>query len=211
MPQWLKIFHISFHFSNLKSIHYMNQQNLVNNINNNNPTYDFSNETHSIFLLSPSINPMVQCEDYCSSILSYSPNVILVKFESLQQNYSPTNWMNNQNFNDFPELDLIPLYPKNNIKSNPKKFHIQLTNEAVIFKNELYHLFGEKKRFSKSDVKTIHNNICQKLCLSKITRSEFRSMNIYFNNYAKYMDIIIREARIYLLHHPEMRVNGFRI
>lgn len=78
----------------------------------------------------------------------------------------------------------------------PKKSKIELTPEAKKFRDSFYKCYGDKKRFSKSVVRDIHNSICGALGLPRMSRAEYRSILLYFNNYAQYRHRIIQAINL---------------
>ena len=110
----------------------------------------------------------------------------------LLNNFIPSNSNPNANI----------LISQNSLNSNkilissfkrlPKKNRISLTPEARKFRDSFYKCYGDKKRFSKLVVRNIHNSICGALGLPRMSRSEYRSILLYFNNYAPYRQKIIQ-------------------
>ena len=75
-------------------------------------------------------------------------------------------------------------------------------DDASSFESAFYH-FTYGKKFSKIIVKELHNNICSKLNLPKMSREEFRSIKKYFIHYKNKSFEIIQEAKNYVNEHPE--------
>lgn len=67
------------------------------------------------------------------------------------------------------------------------------------FKKLFYQIFTSKKRIPKEIVKKIHNIILVPLELKKMSRDEYRKIDLYFQNYLKYSTQIL----IYLQKHKE--------
>lgn len=80
--------------------------------------------------------------------------------------------------------------------------YVQLCDEALIFENAFYHLTYGKK-FSRDIVTKLHNKICHKLDIGKMIRDDIRCIRPYFTRYLDMGFEIIREARNYIIEHPE--------
>lgn len=107
-------------------------------------------------------------------------------------NYIPSNNSVNPNILVTPNnLNSGKIMPPFKEKA-PKKNRINLTPEARRFRDSFYKCYGDKKRFSKLVVRNIHNSICGALGLPRMSRSEYRSILLYFNNYAPYRQKIIQ-------------------
>lgn len=107
-------------------------------------------------------------------------------------NYIPSNNSVNSNILVTPNnLNSGKIMPPCKEKA-PKKNRINLTPEARRFRDSFYKCYGDKKRFSKLVVRNIHNSICGALGLPRMSRSEYRSILLYFNNYAPYRQKIIQ-------------------
>lgn len=76
---------------------------------------------------------------------------------------------------------------------------LNLSHQQNEFKKLFYQVFTSKKRIPKEIVKKIHNIILVPLELKKMSREEFRKIDLYFQNYLKYSTQIL----IYLQKHKE--------
>ena len=79
------------------------------------------------------------------------------------------------------------------------KRKIDLSKEANTFKSFFYQIFTSKKKFDKKLVKNIHNLIAPHCNLRKISREEFRSIDLYFKEFSNSQEQIL----IYLHQHKE--------
>ncbi|KAK8894262.1 hypothetical protein M9Y10_022697 [Tritrichomonas musculus] len=80
----------------------------------------------------------------------------------------------------------------------PKR-KVDLSRNELSFKDRFYAIFTTKKKFEKKLVKQIHNYIRKPFGFERMSREEFRRIDLYFQNYAKYSEQILR----YLIHHQE--------
>lgn len=97
------------------------------------------------------------------------------------------------------------LIPKSGTKTRCticSRRYVSLKDEALIFEIALYH-FTYGKKFSRSIVSKLHNKICSNLDIGKMRRDDSRSIKHYFNRYLNKGFEIIREARKYIIDHPE--------
>lgn len=83
-------------------------------------------------------------------------------------------------------------------KSCPKR-KLNRSHQNNEFKKLFYQIFTSKKRIPKEIVKKIHNIILVPLELKKMSRDEYRKIDLYFQNYLKYSTQIL----IYLQKHKE--------
>lgn len=70
------------------------------------------------------------------------------------------------------------------------KRKVGLTQKADLFKKMYYQIFTSKKKFPKMLVKQIHEIILVPCFLDKMSREEYRRIDLYFQDYAKYSDRI---------------------
>lgn len=79
------------------------------------------------------------------------------------------------------------------------KRKIDLSRKANMFKKLFYQIFTSKKKFPKQMVKKIHEIVCAPLFLKKMSREQFRRIDLYFQENSQYSERIL----IYLQQHKE--------
>lgn len=87
------------------------------------------------------------------------------------------------------------LTSESSTKYSKKK--VDLSRNANKFKLLFYQIFTTKKRFPKELVRKIHNIISDFCHLQKMTREEFRSIDLYFRNYSKYSEYILNFLQLH--------------
>lgn len=174
----------------LKNASTVTEYNLSNSqISNENQTPEFTiidtnfNDNENSIFSEEEISDNEEEEDFDE--LSANPN----------QQFVFNNYINTNNGNTSENIfstnsNKIIVSPFR--EKNSRKSRINLTPEARRFRDSFYKCYGDKKRFSKMVVRNIHNSICGSLGLPKMSRSEYRSILLYFNNYAPYRQKIIQ-------------------
>lgn len=71
------------------------------------------------------------------------------------------------------------------------KTKVRLSDNQQDFKDNFYQMFTSKKKFDKKLVRGIHNNICAHFNFKKMTRDQYRMIDLYFKEYAKYSQQIL--------------------
>lgn len=135
-----------------------------------------------------------------SNIESDSDNYFLI------QNIDNDECDNYFDFDDDPmdELnDTVDQYLSNNsnTKQNLRKKNIPLdyfpkgqvnfSGRVQKFRNFFYLIFTNRKKFKKEYVKKIHNYMSDYIKFPKMTRNEYRNVELYFQNYVLYDYLII--------------------
>ena len=77
------------------------------------------------------------------------------------------------------------------------KRKVDLSKKAELFKNAFYKVFTSKKKFPKHLVKEIHDFICQYIPLPKMKREHIRSIDLYFEEYSTFSEIILHALQQY--------------
>lgn len=126
----------------------------------------------------------------------------------------------NCNFDDFDFMnfrsssnDKLLLYSSNipeNHKNNQMKENlrrlssqkkVELSDDECDFKYNFYQILTSKKRFAKTIVRDIHNYMSKNYFkFQKMTRNQFRNIDLYFHDYSKYKEQIL----IYLKNNKEL-------
>lgn len=125
---------------------------------------------------------------------------------NLQNNINP--FQDDKHRNKNHEIDHISdnsfIEYQNNLDTNDKSNSISNftrkswnpTENEIKFKKEYYSIFTNKRRFSKTIVKKIHDDILRNyFCFRAMKREELRSVNIYFKNYAFFSSTILNFLR----------------
>ena len=96
-----------------------------------------------------------------------------------------------KSFNEILNNEHQKIISEKNISPKMQVRKVTLNEKDIKFKNNFYRIFSKKMRFKKEFVQKIHNSILvSNLGLAKMTRTEFRTISIYFKNYSK-MDVQI--------------------
>ena len=96
-----------------------------------------------------------------------------------------------KSFNELLNNEHQKIISEKNISPKMQVRKVTLNEKDIKFKNNFYRIFSKKMRFKKEFVQKIHNSILvSNLGLAKMTRTEFRTISIYFKNYSK-MDVQI--------------------
>lgn len=77
-----------------------------------------------------------------------------------------------------------------NQSQSPKK-KVELTSDGLNYKKAFIECFTKDKRFSKSKVEKIHKYIQERIEIPHFNREHRRCVTLYYNNFAKYKNIII--------------------
>lgn len=79
-----------------------------------------------------------------------------------------------------------------------------LSGEAEQFRMNFYH-FTIGQKFDKRYVQKLHNAVCKSLGLRPINRNEYRSIKLYFQNFAQNSNEIICAVHQYLQENPNLK------
>ncbi|OHS94986.1 hypothetical protein TRFO_38797 [Tritrichomonas foetus] len=119
---------------------------------------------------------------------------------------------------NFPEIMLHPWFQglpqilSNNLaKPRKPKEIVDLQEETKKFKKQFYLCITTNKRAPKCLICALHDAICQEAHLNRVQRSEYRSIDRYFKNYAQYQDIIIPLVKEEFQHNQEKYMNLIRV
>lgn len=139
-------------------------------------------------------------------------NKDLSNIESDSDNYCLFQNIDNDEYDNFFDFDDGPMdefnntvdqYLSNNsnIKQNLQKKNkpldyfpqgqVNFSGRVQNFRNFFYLIFTERKKFKKEYVKKIHDYMRGYINFPKMTRNEFRKVELYFQNYAPYDYLII--------------------
>lgn len=109
--------------------------------------------------------------------------------------FPPNPLFFNSPYEEFEQIQDVKQIEDQSFRDAPKrapKRKVDLSEDALHFKNEFYSVFVKKKKFEKRLVKIIHNEILAKDCVLKpMTREEGRRIDLYFQNYASLSKKII--------------------
>ena len=91
-------------------------------------------------------------------------------------------------------------------KSSYRKSQIRLTEDGKDFRDMFdYRLEKDHRKIPKPVVKMLFNLVCEDLHFPKMSREDERSINKFFNNYARFKIEIINAIVKYIEKHPEIR------
>ena len=91
-------------------------------------------------------------------------------------------------------INIYNNYNQNQSLSKPShknKSPVKMNENAANFGYSFYKIFTSRKKFQKKFVVMIHNEICDKLNIRKVTREESRSIHLYFVNFAMHSERIL--------------------
>lgn len=133
------------------------------------------------------------------------PNITNDDFQSEHENDDNDEEKQEQNFNMKTADSQNREINNDNIKSfystiepiqrskqfQRRKMNLELSEEAKKFKEKYYQIFTSKKKISKQHVKKIHDILQNHFCFRRMNREEYRSINLYFKDYAFHREPII--------------------
>lgn len=91
-------------------------------------------------------------------------------------------------------------------KSSYRKSKTRLTEDGKDFRDMFdYRLEKDHRKIPKPVVKMLFNLVCEDLHFPKMSREDERSINKFFNNYARFKIEIINAIVKYIEKHPEIR------
>lgn len=159
---------------------------------------DFSINTES----NVTITPIDSGQSNDTSQFQYKNSIFSIPIDSNlsndQSHTSISQPLSNNKFIDFFDSSLDNHQPFGDTTRSPKR-KVDLSHNELSFKDRFYAIFTTKKKFEKKLVKQIHDYIRKPFGFERMSREEFRRIDIYFRNYAKYSPQILS----YLILHKE--------
>lgn len=175
-------------------------------------SFEYPDASFSDISITPELNVTITSIDsgqksdsskvHCSNALISLPfeakmNISELSHTSTFNSITQPSALNNR-LVDFYDSSLENIQSFGDPTRAPKR-KVDLSQSELSFKDRFYAIFTTKKKFEKKLVKQIHDFIRKPFGFERMSREEFRRIDIYFQNYAKYSSQILG----YLILHKE--------